>query len=368
MVVTLGALLSACSGGEAADSTAGASAPPSSVAPTTVGVATTAAPSTTAEASTTQAPPLTTLPAATTSPPTTSPPTTGPAPTSPTGEFRVEASLPELAATIGRFNELGAAGWAFVGPLASSQLAATAEFGDLFVRDSLHSGRVFEYATEPAAADTATWLAAANARGLDGFLFKGPYLVGVQQVDLFVRDADGSRTYEYELLPSAPVVDGAALMAELNAQGARGYRWLGPLIVGTSFVNAYVSDVSDTTYSYEGRPGSGLLGIDDIDAFVATANEMGAAGAQYVTSMNVDGGTATLLVFETNSAPMVRSYSAVAAPLDTPLDSLVADINAQAAAGSFFWGEIVADDLSSYRLFVSTTIDLRHPLTGPWFP
>lgn len=296
---------------------------------------------------------------------------TGPGATAAGGTYRLEAGLDDVDDFVARLDRLGAEGFAFVGPVTPGFGGTIAPIGELFVQDGARRSSRLDYAVDERTVGADAWVARADARGADGYLYKGPYLVGLTQVELFVRDTTRTATYRYEALPAELSPSTDPLVAELNAQGARGFRWLGSQVSGAGAFNTYVSDGTGVTYRYEAVRATGPLGADSIEAFLTVLNSQAATGAQYLTALNVDGFAATVLVFEASdrSGQPVRTYRAEPAPAGDGLETLVARADARAAAGEWFWGEVMTNDLSMHRLFVTgATTDLRHPLTGPWYP
>jgi hypothetical protein len=288
----------------------------------------------------------------------------------PSGEFRVEPAQDDLLAIESQLDRLASEGFAFVGPLATSQTATDARFGDLFVRDAQRANLRLDYVLDERPAEASQWLEIANARGAEGYLYKGPYIVQLEQAELFMSDTASATRYTYEVVPNEFSATTETLIAQLNAQGARGFRWSGPQIFGADPVHVFASDGSATTYSYEATTAVPPLGADTIDDLLITLNEQGRRGAQFVTSYTTSGFTETVLVFESTSAtasvPLV--YEAAPTEASDSFDGLVQTVNERAATRAFFWGEIAMNDFSTHWLFVTGASNLRHPLTGPWYP
>lgn len=136
-----------------------------------------------------------------------------------------------------------------------------------------------------------------------------------------------TRTFMYEALPVA--ADAAAFAANLNAQGARGFRFLSGFAFTTSpttveTVEGYVRDM-DATYSYETKPVSA-----DSAAFLSQANEAGGRGFQWAGAYSVNG-TMLYLYRRNNTAPGTFNYRVATSP-STKADFL-AQSNSQGAEG-----------------------------------
>ncbi len=286
------------------------------------------------------------------------------APTEQPTMFRVEPSLSSTAQSIEQFDRLGAEGYAFVGPLLTGSFS---EVGNIFVRAATRFDSTLDYATAEAAPDAGAWLQSANALGADGFLAKGPYLPGDGQVELFVRDTTQPRVLRYEVRAASLSLSADEVVAELNEHGARGFRWLGSRIFGVEIVNIFAADDGGAIYSYESVPVEGPLATNDIDEFLAILNER---AATYVTTLAVNNLADTVLVFESSSAE-VAAVSFTAEPVATTsggFDALITAVNQRAEIGELFVGEVMMNDFTQHRLYRSGSADVRHPLTGPWYP
>lgn len=289
-----------------------------------------------------------------------------PAPTPPTtpalvtGQYRLAAASTDFAGALAAMNAQGAQGYAFLSTLGASQ----GTFGDFYVSDTAHAGARLEYATQPIAASADAALAQMNAQGAQGFLYKAPmaFSSGSDLRSLYVRDASRSNTYSYERQPITGAVSRAAFDAQLNAQGARGYRFFGPLMAGSDSFSLYGKDASATTYAYTVRDAGAANGA----ALLQQLNELGAQGFVYVGALLVEGSTVAL--FEKSSAQNGPVEYRVEESSQGSADQLVARLNERAAQGFFFFSDVGLSDGKIYTLSVKNAVGLRHPLAGPTFP
>lgn len=142
------------------------------------------------------------------------------------------------------------------------------------------------YEALPPVVNAADFLAQLNAQGARGFRFLSGFAFttgpsSFEQVMGYVKDAD--MTYSYELPPSA--ADTTAFENQLNAQGARGFEWGGPIGVGGENRTIYRKVAgSASSYSYAVLAGAGTSA-----SFLGQANGQGAGGYYYVTQQGIGG-------------------------------------------------------------------------------
>ncbi|MDA7415365.1 hypothetical protein PGB34_03220 [Xenophilus arseniciresistens] len=199
--------------------------------------------------------------------------------------------------------------------------------------------RTFLYEALPTAADSAAFLAQLNSQGARGFRFLSGFAfttspTTTEVVEGYVKDAD--TTYSYELL--ALPADRAAMQAQLDAQGARGFTWGGAYVAGKDFVYIYRKD-NGSTASYSYRV---LLAESGNGAFLTQANAQGAEGYFNTTTAFVVG-TETVSVYEkASTGGATYGYEL----LDPTGDAagFYAQLNAQGARGYRFRTEFLFSD------------------------
>ncbi len=277
-----------------------------------------------------------------------------------TGQYRCEEPSEALDTSLAAMNALGARGYAFVSVLAQADGS-----GDFYLSDSAHQGVRLEYALAPQAASSEAELARCNQQGASGWAFKGPVGYGGAVYTLFVRETGGKQRFVYEKMPLPTALSQAGFQAQLNAQGARGFRLVGPMSVGGEIFNLYVKDASTTTYSYS------LQDITDMhlpQVLLKRLETMGAQGYLYLGGMVLAGSTGAQ-VYEKSSAQSGRvDYHLQELPDQTSLAQFLDGLNERAAQGYFFYGELVLGGQRVHKLSVRGAVALRHPLAGITFP
>ena len=168
--------------------------------------------------------------------------------------------------------------------------------------------------------------------------------------------AIGARTPIYEGL--AYVTDRPALLAQMNAQGARGFQYISGLLVGAEFVNLYVKD-QNTNFSYSVQDA-----VNSTSDLLVQLNGMGARGYRFdgpLTSGNY--------YVRDNTASLTYSYELPAAPTTTT--GFLTQANGRGASGFFFvftysiggstvaiYGKDTSDARYQYELHPSTDVNV----------
>jgi hypothetical protein len=167
------------------------------------------------------------------------------------------------------------------------------------------------YEALPPAADAPAFLDRLNAQGARAFRFfsglaftTGP--TSVEVVEAYVKDAE--TTYSFELLPVASSV--ADLEAQLNAEGARGFKWGGPYVVGGQSRTLYRKDNgSASTYSY-----AVLAAPADSTGYLSQTNAQGGNGYYSVGGAYLVGGTTVLVYQKDTQGSATYGYEALGQP------------------------------------------------------
>ncbi len=282
-----------------------------------------------------------------------------------TGQYAMQPAA-SGAAALAAFNDQGSRGYAFIGTQSTSGDSAGTDF---YVTDTAHSGSRLAYEFIAQASSGDALVAQLNQQGARGFAFKAPYLSDASGIRLLtVRDTTRSVTYSYERLPISGSLGSDAFQAQLDAEGARGYRLVGPMGAGADSFNLYVKDSSATTYAYTVIPLSGSGGMASGDALRQRLNEQGAQGRFYLGAFVLQG-QASAQVFEKSSAqsgPIDYDLSTVS--LQVSASQRLAAMNQRAAQGLFFVSDLTTDDGSVYTLSARNAASLRSPLAGIAFP
>jgi hypothetical protein len=210
-------------------------------------------------------------------PPPPAPPPPAPAPVPATRTFMYEALAPsaDASAFLDRLNAQGARAFRFFSGLAFTTGPTSTEVVEAYVKDAQTT---YTFELLPDTASVGDLQAQLSAQGARGFKWGGPYMVGGQIRALYRKDNSSSSTYAYSVL-TAPA-DSAGYLAQANAQGGNGYFSVaGAYMVGGTTVLVYQKDSQGSaTYGYEalGQPGS------DAD-FLAQLESQGARGFRFKT-------------------------------------------------------------------------------------
>lgn len=160
---------------------------------------------------------------------------------------------------------------------------------DLFRKD-LGASTTYSYTLMPAQRYVAAAIDQANSMGATGHYAVGdleaPLAVDQNPVQIYEKASSGG-TYAYERLPT--VSRDAEFLAQLNAQGARGFNWRGRNDFGDANVNVYVKDTTQSaTFAYHALPHCAMSfsckGNGDLSDLVEQANAEGQKHAGLVTT------------------------------------------------------------------------------------
>ena len=133
--------------------------------------------------------------------------------------------------------------------------------------------------------------------------------------------AIGAGTPQYEALPY--VTDRSALLAQMNAQGTRGFQYISGLLLGAEFVNLYVKE-QNTTFSYTAQDTASTTGDLSVQL-----NGFGARGYRFDSFL----ASGTYYVRD-NTATLIYSYDLPPAPTTTT--GFLTQANDRGASGFHF--------------------------------
>ncbi len=172
--------------------------------------------------------------------------------------------------------------------------------------------------------DRATFLAQTNAQGARSFVILSPLIVGGERINFYALDTPGVFTYRSLDTPATAT----AFEQLLNAQGADRYRFGGPLVSGSYF---YRDENSNRTFSYRVlvQPGASA-------DFLAQANAQGGEGYNYVLPLFLGATSYAVYVKENGSNAVYAWASQPSIGGATAASDLVAQANAQGANGFKF--------------------------------
>lgn len=288
-----------------------------------------------------------------------------PTPVAVTGQYRLLTAAADFTSSLAAMNAQGAQGYAFLSPMGPN---ASTVFGDFYVTDTAHAASKFDYVALPDAASADAALAQMNAQGAKGYAYKSGMAFGsiTDLRSLYVKDTSRSMSYSYERLPTSAATTRTAYESQLNAEGAKGFRSVGPLFVGGDMFNLYGKDSSSATYTYTLRTATGQFGVANGAALQQQVNELGAQGYLYLGANVL--GSETVMIYEKSSTQNGAVEYSVDQSTETSLNQLLAQLNERAAKGYFFFSDIVANDNKIYTISVKNAAALRNPLAGIAFP
>jgi hypothetical protein len=182
-------------------------------------------------------------------------------------------------------------------------------------------------------------LAQMNAQGARGFLYLGGIVLdngtpGNTADDLFANlyGKDSATTYAYEILDTLDTKD--PFVAQMNTQGARGYLFYGPTTAGT----VYVKESGSATYSYEAL--SAAANATNAD-FLAQVNAQGDKGFAYAGAYAFGVNAADAVNFYGKASGSAAKYSYRLEPLLNAVDPFIAQANTQGQQGYKLEGGLV---------------------------
>lgn len=196
-----------------------------------------------------------------------------------TYSFELPSNAGSTAELQQQLNAQGARGFSYAGP---------DTLGAIYRKDN-GSSSTYSYRVLPEPADNTVdgLLAQDKAQGAEGYYHLGSSLiVGNDTVRIFQKDSQSTATYDVEVLPSATTDD--AFMAQLEAQGARGFRFKSDYGFGDNVIRAlYEKDTTQSaTFSY-----AALTSAANANDLVTQANAQGANGVVLIGDLGLPSGT-----------------------------------------------------------------------------
>jgi hypothetical protein len=164
-----------------------------------------------------------------------------------------------------------------------------------------------------------------NNQGAKGFNYFGPNILGGAAFNLYAKDS--STTFTYEILDTQTTAP--SFVAQLNAQGTRGFDFYGPTTVGSIYVKE--SNAATNTFEVQDAPVTAAN-------FLAQANAQGEKGFLYLGPYSFGS-----IYGKSSSGNAKYTYRLAAQPATH--DALVAQANAQGLEGYKYGGlEVLAGD------------------------
>jgi hypothetical protein len=262
----------------------------------------------------------------------------------------------------------GAAGYAWVSSFGSYQTPT--QFADLYLHSSLRPNSTFQYLMDATPATLTDLLAQMNQRGGQGYAFKGTVIYGTTAHSVFAKDSAKTATYSYESLTGSVNTSLTDLLAQLNAQGARGFRWRGAKASTTlpiTISNLYEKDSSGpATYTYStislsagSSPANGTA--------LSQILQQGSADGSYYLGTVIAGAQVAVFFERPAGSTTATTYTVDSVPANETLATMLQAINTRAAQGRFLVGDTVTADGAFHRIY-STGKVLPNPLYGFVYP
>ena len=186
------------------------------------------------------------------------------------------------------------------------------------------AARTPRYEALPYVTERTALLAQMNAQGARGFQYVSGLLVGAEYVNFYVKDQN--TTFSYTAQDTASTT--ADLLVQLNGFGARGYRFDGFLTSGTYYVRDNTASL--LTYSYE-LPTAPTT----TSGFLTQANDRGASGFYFVFTYLIGGNTVAIYGRDTSDARYQYELHP-STDVNVSADDFVAQANVQGQRGFKF--------------------------------
>lgn len=292
-----------------------------------------------------------------------------------TGQYRLESTPATAAAGLAALNAMGQLGYGYVTGVAEYRTTMPVPMGDLYLTDTAHATSKLQYSLATPATTVPALVAQLNQNGATGAMYKGELAfgtgLGADIRSVFVKDTTKTTTFTYEVKPTTLPTGKAALKAELDAQGARGFQFLssGILTPGMEAFNIYVkASAPAATYTYT-FVDSTATGPANGAALKQQLNVQGATGNALLGTYTVDTLNTFVQIFEKSSLQTTPiTYDVVATDTNDTLAQMTAKANTRAAAGEFLYGDLMTSDQKFNTVYVKGAVSNRHPLAGPVFP
>ena len=288
-----------------------------------------------------------------------------------TGQYRLETAATSFASALATANQLGAQGYAYISTLAAGVLN-NVTMGDFYVTDTAHKNARLDYVADAYVGSVTALVAQANQRGSQGYLYKAGAAFPSNQTDirnLYVRDSSLSQTFTYEaVLTDNTTTTAKVLGDELTRMGARGFRWLGPMIIGTQMFNFYCKDNAGTTYEYTLGSMSGTYSEKNAAELKKALDAKGAEGRLTRGALALANGAGVAVWEKSSKQKGAIQYMIESDVSNDTLAKMKARLDTNAAKGFFFLtGEFTSDNVM-HNISVSNATNMLHPLAGGAFP
>jgi hypothetical protein len=167
-------------------------------------------------------------------------------------------------------------------------------------------------------------LAPMNAQGARGFQYLSGLLVGAEYVNFYVKDQNTNFSYTAQ----DTATTASDLLVQLNGFGARGFRFDGFLTSGTYYVR---DNTASLTYRYELPTAPTTSG-----GFLTQANDRGASGFYFVFTSYLIGGN-TVAIYGKDASDARHIYELhPSTDVNVSADDFVTQASAQGSRGFKF--------------------------------
>jgi hypothetical protein len=244
-----------------------------------------------------------------------------------------EALSPPTDATtfLTQLNTEGAKGFRYVVEEAFSGDGNATQ--NIFVKDSAATYSYDLPTNESAQSD---FLTQANQEGAKGYRYEGPLAFGA----LYMYRSDAASSV-YQYAATAEPTSESAFLASADAEGASGFWYYGPLLLGSTSAALFIKDTSSTsTYTYD------ALTVPTTDAdFVSQANGEGAKGYRYKGGFAFGTDSVEAYIKDVSQSP---SFTYQSQAFQTTSAAFIQQANAQGAQSAGWLANLVfgtdADD------------------------
>lgn len=185
------------------------------------------------------------------------------------------------------------------------------------------SVRTMMYEALAAPSDATSFLAQLNTEGAKGYRYIAEEGFSGAATNVFINDGANTYSYEFQSVDSTQT----GFLAQANQEGAKGFRYDGPLTLGNLYRH---QGNSSSTYTY-----AAAAAPTGSAAFLTQANAQGQNGYWYYGPVQLDSAS-TSLYMKDNSSASTYTYDAV-----TPVQSVgdfVTQANNEGAKGYRFKG------------------------------
>jgi hypothetical protein len=249
-------------------------------------------------------------------------------------------AIPASGAFASQLNAEGANGWRYISGLAFTQ-GGSVDIKELFAKSS---DTTYGYELLTSATTAAAFQAQLDAQGARGFVYGGPDMRG----EIYRKDNGSTATFSYRVIAAPATETTAELLAQDKAQGAEGYYHVsGSLMAGSATVRVYQKELgSSATYDVE------MLPVPSTEAdFLAQLNAQGARGYRFKSGYSFGSEGLRNIYDKDTSQSATFSYSALPS-LGNAAD-FVTQANAQGANGVILVGDYVMPGGATKTLYIT---------------